>query len=103
MMAKTSTKSQETFLLALRHSGLVEAERIDEQMTDWRPGSAEVDTGKELARRFVTAGLLTPFQAGCLLKGQWQGLTVAGKYQLLGVLGIGGMGQVYLAEHALMR
>ncbi|MBX7104548.1 MAG: protein kinase, partial [Gemmataceae bacterium] len=49
-------------------------------------------------------GLLTPFQAGLLINGKWRGFQIAGgKYKLLQLLGIGGMGKVYLCEHIRMK
>src|SRR5205807_2473268 len=46
-------------------------------------------------------GLLTTYQANELAAGRWAGLRVGG-YLVLDRLGRGGMGQVYLAEHALL-
>ena len=48
----------------------------------------------------IADGLLTKFQAGQLLKGKHRGF-VLGKYKLLDRIGMGGMGQVFLAEHTL--
>ena len=47
-------------------------------------------------------GLLTPFQAEQLLRGKHRGFFL-GKYKLLDRIGLGGMGQVFLAEHVSMR
>ena len=61
------------------------------------------EDARELAARFVRDGLLTSYQADQLLLGQSQSLLIAGKYVVLAPLGVGGMGQVFLTEHVVMR
>jgi len=92
----------EQFLKSLRKSGLVPGTQIDELA---KQPSAECrrNDPTPIARRFVRAGLLTAFQARCLAQGKWRDLIVANKYKVLDHLGVGGMGQVYLAEHLLMK
>jgi WD40 repeat protein/tRNA A-37 threonylcarbamoyl transferase component Bud32 len=94
--------SADRFLDALRQSGLLAAEQLDAQV---RRSAAEgpPEDARELAARFVRDGLLTPYQADQLLLGRWQSLLIAGKYAVLAPLGVGGMGQVFLAEHVVMR
>src|SRR3954469_4958488 len=94
--------SYDRFLDAVRSSGLLAADHLDAQL---RRCAAEgpAEDARELAARFVRDGLLTPFQADSLLQGKWRNFVIAGKYKVLGVLGAGGMGQVYLAAHTLMR
>jgi serine/threonine protein kinase len=94
--------SADRFLDALRQSGLLASEMFDAQV---RRSAAEgpPEDARELADRFVRDGLLTSYQAERLLQGQWQSLLIAGKYAVLAPLGVGGMGQVYLTEHLVMR
>ncbi len=54
------------------------------------------------ASALVSAELLTPFQAKQLLAGRPRGL-ILGAYRVLRPLGKGGMGVVYLAEHAALK
>jgi serine/threonine protein kinase len=57
---------------------------------------------EHLGRALVSAGLLTAYQVERLLAGTVYGL-VLGSYRVLDHLGSGGMGVVFLAEHALMK
>jgi serine/threonine protein kinase len=91
------------FLDLVRRSQLVE----DDQLTRFLgtltgPGGQLPEENEQLAAAMVSAGLLTDWQADKLLAGKHKGFML-GKYKLLRHLGKGGMSQVYLAEHVLMR
>ncbi len=96
MPAPTTTAD---LVAILRRSGLVEPARLDAHLLA-RP--ADGLRPKDLARQLLADGLLTPFQADQLLKGKHRGFFL-GKYKLLDRIGMGGMGQVFLAEHGAMR
>jgi serine/threonine protein kinase len=85
------------FLDVVRRSQLVEAGRLNTFLAA-RPAD---ESPASLARALTAAGLLTGFQAEQLLKGRHRGFVI-GKYKLLDRIGVGGMGQVYLAEHTGM-
>src|SRR5207249_2638068 len=55
-----------------------------------------------LLDRLVAAGMITRFHADKLAAGKYKGFQL-GSYLILDQLGMGGMGHVYLAEHAHMR
>ncbi|RIK74892.1 MAG: serine/threonine protein kinase [Planctomycetota bacterium] len=57
---------------------------------------------ERIAAAAVEVGLLTDWQCEKLLAGKHKGF-ILGKYKLLRHLGKGGMSQVYLAEHMLMK
>ncbi|HEX4590135.1 MAG TPA: serine/threonine-protein kinase, partial [Gemmataceae bacterium] len=91
--------STDKFLGALRSSGLLSARRIDALLADL---PAEADPAA-VVKRFVTSGLITQFQANILCQGKHKNLILANKYKILDYLGDGGMGQVFLAQHLLMK
>src|SRR5262249_48118405 len=61
------------------------------------------EKASQLAALMVRDGLVTQFQAQQLLAGKTRGYVISQKYKLLELLGVGGMGKVFLCEHVLMR
>jgi serine/threonine protein kinase len=62
----------------------------------------EFNTGAALGEFLVQAGFLTQYQLAHIMAGTTYGL-VLGQYRVLDRLGAGGMGIVFLGEHALMK
>ncbi|QDS90352.1 Serine/threonine-protein kinase PknB [Rosistilla ulvae] len=84
------------FLDTLRRSQLLADEEIDPFVQRRGLGDAEDST---IAREFLNAQLLTPFQAKYLLHGRWRGLVI-GNYRIFEPVSAGGMGEIYLARQA---
>jgi serine/threonine protein kinase len=93
----------EQFLELLTESGIVDEKRLEAFLEQWYVASSVPQDPQELAADMVKGGLLTPFQKDNLLQGKRRGYIIADKYVLLGHLGAGGMGSVYLCEHKVMR
>src|SRR5205085_3119574 len=83
----------------IRKSALLDPAQLDEYLAG-RPGLPAVPT--DLAAAMQADGLLSPFHVEQLLKGKHRGYFL-GKYKLIDRIGLGGMGQVFLAEHTSMR
>jgi len=90
------------FLDLIRKSGVVEEGRISAYVDQLNSTSGIPTDMSKFAGLFVRDGLLTYFQAEQFLLGKWKRFTI-GKYKVLERIGSGGMGQVFLCEHKLMR
>ena len=72
-----------------------------EKMKEVEEAAAKAKNSEHLARSLMRQGLLTPWQAGQLLIGRSN--FMMGKYRRIDLLGKGGMGSVFLAEHVTMN
>jgi serine/threonine protein kinase len=91
------------FLELLSRSGLLDPQRLRSYLQRRAAAGGLSGGPRTLANVLVRDGLLTRFQAEQLLSGKWRNFVLAGKYRVLGPLGAGGMGEVYLCEHQVMR
>jgi serine/threonine protein kinase len=91
------------FVDLVRRSQLLSDARLDEVLTRHRLGGTLPNSVDQIANLLVRDGLITFFQAKQLKLGRYKRFKIAEKYQLLELIGAGGMGAVYLCEHTLMR
>jgi serine/threonine protein kinase len=96
-VAVAPTSSNELVAL-VRKSDLVESKQLDRFLADNSGSRSPV----EMARRFVEANLITPFQADQLLQGRTRGFDL-GNYRVRKPLGGGATGMVFLCENRLLK
>jgi phosphate ABC transporter phosphate-binding protein len=98
----TSTPTTaEQFLELVAQSGLLSREVLQQYSQRRTPNDPEAHRG--LATLLVKDRLLTPFQATQLLAGKHRGYFLADKYKILGLIGTGGTGHVFLCEHLVLQ
>ncbi len=94
----------QSFLDLVKRSQLVEKDQLSKFLDKYRKehDGKLPERQEALAEAMVDADLITDWQSEKLLAGKHKGF-ILGKYKLLRHLGKGGMSQVYLAEHIMMR
>ncbi len=95
--------SCDELLDVVRQSGVVDVARLGEFLGQWSVPSEMPEDPGALAEEMLKAGIITSYQKDQLLQGKRRGYLLANNYILLDHIGSGGMGNVYLCEHKVMK
>ena len=94
--------TSDEFVDLVLKSGVVDETRLRSHLQQLRERGNYPSDPSKLAGLLVHDALLTYFQADQILQGKWKRFSI-GKYKVLERLGTGGMGQVFLCEHKVMK
>ena len=96
-----AVQSVSDLLKVLEKSALLSTEEFESAKQEALGSPEQFNTPEKLARHWIQSNLLTKWQVMQLLSGKTA--FFLGKYKLLNLLGVGGMGRVFLAEHTIMH
>ncbi|MEM9365713.1 MAG: serine/threonine-protein kinase [Planctomycetota bacterium] len=94
----TSEELQEQYMLFTSDASISSGEHVSGTLGN----KAQPQQPEAFARFLEEIGLLTPWQNANLLQGRTKGL-VFGKFRVMNLLGVGGMGRVFLAQDRMLR
>ncbi len=91
----TQAQATDSFLQLLERSKLLTAAQVRQAVEEYKLDRCP--DARSAAGRLVAERVITPFQAERLLEGRYRGFVID-RYKVREILGVGGMGCIYIAE-----